>query len=100
MIVTISSNLEKALWGIPSSAVNPQLSAALSTLVLVQICKALAPSLYTDPLSFDVGESCGGHSRILSGCQERAACGVTLWTASAAAAWSPQCCDSCSPLRD
>lgn len=74
MIVTISSSLEKA--------VSPQLSAALSTLVLVQICKALTHSLYTDPLSFDIGESCGGHSRILSGVpRERAECGVTLWTA-------------------
>lgn len=41
MIVTISSNLEKALRGTASSAVNCQLSAALSTLVLVQISKAL-----------------------------------------------------------
>lgn len=63
----------------------PPLSAALSTLVLVQICKALTHSLYTDPLSFDIGESCGGHSRILSGVpRERAECGVTLWTASGA----------------
>lgn len=65
----------------------PQLSAALPTLVLVQICKALTCSLYIDPLSFDIGESCGGHSRILSGVpRERAECGVTLWTASGAIA--------------
>lgn len=44
-----------------------QLSAALSTLVLVQICKALTYSLYTDPVFFDLGESCGGHAGILCG---------------------------------
>lgn len=63
---------------------DPQLSAALSTLVLIQICKALTHSLYTDPVFFDIGESCGGHSRILSGCQEKGQNVGSVWAASGA----------------
>lgn len=59
-----------------------QLSAALSTLVLVQICKALTHCLYTDPVFFDLGESCGGHSGILCGCQEQGQNVGSVWAAS------------------
>jgi hypothetical protein len=39
----------------------------LSTLELIQTCKASTYSLYTD-----MSESCGGHSRLCLGCQEKA----------------------------
>lgn len=68
---------------------DPQLSAALSTLVLVQICKALIHSLYTDPVLFDLGESCGGHSGILCGCQEQGQNVGSVWAALGLCAHSP-----------
>lgn len=71
----------ESLVGYTKLSCGPPTFAALSTLVSVQICKALIHSLYTDPLSFNIGESCGGHSRIPSGVpRERAECRVALWT--------------------
>lgn len=73
-----------------------QLSAALSTLVLVQICKALTHSLYTDPVFFDLGESCGGHSGILCGCQEQGRMwdlpGLPLGLCAHSPGWQWLCC--------
>ncbi|KAL6031089.1 hypothetical protein STEG23_001362 [Scotinomys teguina] len=55
MIVTISSNLEKAFGGYTKLSCGPPTFCCFVHIGFGTKCKALTHSLYTDPLSFDIG---------------------------------------------